>query len=235
MNLQAIETLVLQNIGYDRYSSLSVDTDAAKIEDFAMLHKCVNMAREEIKLNTNIADIVAFGTAIVTASGISQYALPIDFDIPVTMYYALIAGTAGFKLTRIYPQNLPSNISLTDLGTPESYIVLGNTAGVLQIYLLPTPNAAGVILPLYKPVLAELILPADEDSLMKKYSKAVIDFASAFAFQFIKKDGTNHDKYYGLGMSECSKIALRDVNADSNFKELPSKYLMNQRTMRMTK
>jgi len=235
MNLQAIETLVLQNIGYDRYSSLSVDTDAAKIEDFAMLHKCVNLAREEIKLNTNIADVMAFGTAIVTASGVAQYALPVDFDVPVTMYYSLVAGTAGFKLARMYPQNLPSNISLTDVGTPENYIILGNTAGVLQIYLLLTPNAAGVILPLYKPVLAELILAADEDSLMKKYSKAVIDFASAFAFQFIKKDGANHDKYYGLGLSECAKIDLREVKADSNYYEKPPQNIINARTGRLSR
>jgi len=235
MNLRAIETLVLQNIGYDRYSSLSIDTDPAKMEDFAMLHKCVNLAREEIKLNTNIGDIMAFGAAIVTSSGVAGYSLSADFDIPVTMYYALIAGTAGFKLTRMYPQNLPSNISLTDIGTPESYVILGNTTGVLQIYLLPTPNAAGVILPLYKPVLTELILPADEDSIMKKYSKTVIDFASAFAFQFIKKDGANHDKYYGLGIAECSKIDLREIRADSNFKELPSKYLMGQRSARLSK
>ena len=235
MILSAIETLVLQNIGYDRYSSLSVDTNAEKIEDFAMLHKCVNLAREEIKLNTNIADVMAFGAAIVTASGTAQYSLPADFDIPVAMYYALTAGTVGTKLTRVYPQNLPSNISITDIGTPSSYLILGNTAALLQIYLLPTPDAVGVILPLYKPVFAELILPADEDSLMRKYSKAVIDFASAFAFQFIKKDGPNHDKYYGLGIAECAKIDLRDMKSDSTFKELPSKYLMNQRAARISK
>lgn len=234
MRLDAIEQVVLNNIGM-RYDELSVSAEPKDILDFSMLHTCVNLAREEIKLNTNISCVMTFGAAIVTTAGTANYPLPADFDIPVTMYYALVAGTAGFKLTQIYAQNLPSNISLLDTGTPETYIILGTTLGIMDIYVLPTPNAVGVILPVYKPVFTSLVLPADEDILMRKYPKTVIDFATAFAFQLLKKDPTQHDKFYGLGLAECQKIDLREKTADSNFKELPPLSIRNTRSARLSK
>ncbi|MBU2249904.1 MAG: hypothetical protein KKD77_24375, partial [Gammaproteobacteria bacterium] len=68
MILQNIERIVLSLIGYDRYSALSVDTNAEKIEDFANLHTCVNLAREEIKLNTLIPSILKWTSATATAA-----------------------------------------------------------------------------------------------------------------------------------------------------------------------
>jgi len=231
MRLDAIEKVVLNNIGM-RYDELSVSTDAKEILDFAMLHTCVNLAREEIKINTKIPDIMAFGAAIPTVAGTAQYSLPADFDLSVTMYYSTVAGMAGTKLSRMYPEDLPSSVSLVDTGTPDSYLILGNTAGLLQIYLLLTPNAAGFILPLYKPILTELSLAADEDILMKKYSLAVINFATAFSFQLLKKDEKMYDKFYNLGLLNCSKIDFREKTADSNYRELPPLSIRNARSAR---
>lgn len=234
MNLKSIEQVVLNNIGL-RYDELSVSTDSKEVLDFAMLHTCVNLAREEIKLNTNIPDVMTFGAVIPTIAGTAQYSLPTDFDLPITMYYATIAGQAGEKLYRMYPENLPSSVSLIDTGTPENYLILGNSVGLLQIYLLLTPNAAGFILPLYKPVLVELSLATSEDILMKKYSLAVINFATAFAWMILKKDQAQYDKYYAYGINDCSKIDLREIKADSNFRELPPLSIRNARSGRLSK
>ena len=76
MTLAQIERIILANIQYDRYSALSVDTDPGKVEDFANLHTCVNLAREEIKLNTTIPSLLKWTTAATTTAGTKAYSLP---------------------------------------------------------------------------------------------------------------------------------------------------------------
>lgn len=214
MTLQEIEELILVNVGHKRYSELSVSSIAEDIEDFRFLHGCVNLAREEVKINSAFPQLMTFGTAITVAAGNFQYSLPVDFDIAVAMYFATNLLTVGNKLTQIDVRNLPANISNSDTGTPSSYVLSGIVANLAQIYLLPIPETAGVLLPLYKPVLTKLSTSTDEDIIMKKYPGVVINFASAFAFQYIKKDGANHDKYYLLGISDCKKINLREASFD---------------------
>ena len=52
MILSDIERFILQIVGHKRYSELSVSKDADDIEDFSFLHRCVNLARDEIRLGT---------------------------------------------------------------------------------------------------------------------------------------------------------------------------------------
>jgi len=240
MQLKAIEQVILNNIGM-RYDELSISTDAKEILDFAILHTCVNLAREEIKLNTNIKALNKIGTAIVVASGTSVYSLPSDFDVPITMYYWSSGGSEAIELEQMYVESLPSKIPVTvgsatpDTGTPSGYLILDTSTDLIQIALYPTPAVSGVILPVYKPVLTEKTVSTDEDTLMKRYPKTVIDFATSFAFQLLKKDDKQHDKYYGLGLSECFKIDLREMKADSNYKDKPSSVLIARRAGRLSK
>lgn len=241
MQLREIEQFVLNAIGYDRYSSLSVDTNPEKIEDFASLHTCVNFAREEIKLNTKIPALTKIGTAIITASGNPLYSLPSDFDIPITFYYWASGNTSAYKLTQLYVENLPDKVPVAigsaaiEAGTPANYIIADTSSDLIQVILNPEPNVAGVLLPVYKPVLTEVSLSTAECVLMRKYPKTVIDFATAFAFQLIKKDSAQHDKYYAMGMAECSKIDFREKTSDSNFKELPPLSIRNNRLGRASR
>ena len=235
MTLQQIEQVVLNNIGM-RYDELSISTDAKEILDFAMLHTCINLAREEIKLNTNIPALMMLGTAITTIANQSTYSLPTDFDIPVKIFYE--SSSSSWELEQLYVSGLSDTKILTtiDPGTPSKYLILGTSANLIQIILVTAPNIAGdIFAPIYKPVLTTLSLSTAEDIIMRKYPKTVIDFATAFAFQILKKDKEQHDKYYGLGLAECAKIDLRETNADSNFRELPPPSIRDARSQRLSR
>ena len=236
MNLASCEKIILQNIGYDRYSALSVDTNAEKIEDFANIHTCVNLAREEIKLNTNIPALNKLSASITTIANQATYSLPSDFDIPVKFFYE--SASSAWELEQIYVTNIPESriIHTTEIGSPLKYLILDNVAGIIQVLIAPTPSTSGEIFaPVYKPILTTLTAPTDEDIIMKKYPKTVIDFATAFAFQIIKKDEKMHDKYYALGMADSARIDLRETKADSSYKELPPASIRNARSARLSK
>lgn len=241
MTLQEIEQIVLSQIGYDRYSSLSVDTNAEKIEDFARLHSCVNLAREEIKLNTKLSCLTVIGAGIVTTANTSGYSLPAGFDIPIAIYYWGTGQSEATLLKQLYMESLPLNVPVAvgsaQIATGEvyGYIIAGTSADLMQIYIVDVPAVAGVILPIYKPVLTELTTSTDEDILMRKYPKTVINFATAFAALLLKNDQAKHDKFYGLGFADCAKIDIRELRSDSNFKELPPASIVNARAGRFSK
>lgn len=241
MTLQQIETIVLSLIGYDRYADLSVSTDTEKVADFALLHNCVTLAREEIKLNTKFPAIVTIGTGITVTADNTTYSLPTDFDIPVIMYYWQTGNSSVNKLQQIYIENPPDDIPIAignatmPGGMPTQYMLADTASDQIQIHLYPVPQVGGIILPIYKPVLTELTTSTDEDIIMTKYPKAVIDFATAFAFQIIKKDATAHDKYYTLGMTECEKIDLREKAGDSSYRDMPDYIIRNRRAGRLSR
>ncbi len=222
MTLQQIETIVLSLTGYDKYSSLSVDTDSAKIEDFSLIHDCVNLAREEIKINSNMPSLLAVGATITVIANTAGYSLPTDFDIPKTIYYWNWGSTSAKRLKQYTIEDIPDTLPVAigtatpDTGTPYSYVIMGTSGNLIQIYLYPTPDTAGIILPIYKPVLTTLTTSTDEDVIMRKYPKVVIDFATAYAFQMIKKDQANYDKYYAYGIKKCQAINLREMSCDPN-------------------
>lgn len=240
MQLQQIEKIILNNIGM-RYDELSISSDAKEVLDFAMLHTCVNLAREEIKLNTKLPCLTMIGSAITTIAGTSRYSLPTDFDITISMYYCASGSSKATLLQQLYMEDLPTSvpvsIGVTDIatGTPYGYIIAGTSADLIQIYLVDVPEVNGIILPVYKPVLTELTVAADEDILMKKYPKTIINLATAFAAQILKKDEKIHDKFYQIGLGECAKIDFREVKADSNYKELPPISIINARIGRLSK
>jgi len=244
MNLRVIERVVLNNIGM-RYDELSISTDAKEILDFAMLHTCIYLAREEIKLNTRLPCLTMIGTGIVTAAGTSSYSLPADFDIPIAMYYWSIGNSSAILLNQIYMESLPINVPVSvpvafgaaifATGTPYGYIIAGTSADLIQMHIVDEPTVAGLILPIYKPVLTELTTFTDEDVLMRKYPKLVIDFATAFAWQILKKDPAQHDKFYALALGKCREIELREKMADANFKEKPPLSIINARIKRLSR
>ena len=234
MQLSVIEPIVLMKIGGDRYSSLSVDANAEKVEDFANLHTCVNLAREEIKLNTTIPSLLKWTSAIATVASQKAYSLPSDFDIPVKVFYT--SDTEEFELEQVYPANLLEKVANTTAeGIPDWYMILGQSSALVQIELYNIPNKVQSFKAIYKPVLTEYTISTSEDILMKKYPKTVINFATAFAFQIIKKDSAMHDKYMMLGLADCSKIDLRELKADSSYKELPDALLRTRRSSRLSK
>ena len=234
MILQNCEKIILSLIGFDRYSALSVDTNAEKIEDFANLHTCVNLAREEIKINTTIPSLLKWTSAIATVASQKAYSLPSDFDIPVKIFYT--DDTEEFELERVYPANLLEKVKDTTAeGTPSWYMILGESSALVQIELYNIPNKVHSFKGIYKPVLTEYTTASNEDTIMKRYPKTVINFATAFAFQTIKKDSAMHDKYFALGLEDCRKIDLREKAADSSYRELPDSLLRNRRADRLSK
>ena len=236
MTLKAIEEIILVTIGYDRYSSLSADTNAEKIEDFSFLHRCVWLAREEIKVNTLIPSILKRSSANKTTAGTKAYSLPTDFDIPVKVRYR--SASSEFDLDRVYPENLMQKLGgnlTTTQGTPSLYMIFGNSSDVAQIELYLIPDTTNQEYDVeYKPVLANLTTSTDEDLIMNKYPLTVIKFATAYAFQFIKKDDTGFDKYFLMGMADLPKINLREINSDSLYKELPDPLTRRRRQTRFS-
>ena len=234
MILSAIERVVLQLIGYDRYSALSVDTGPEKIEDFANLHTCVNLAREEIKLLTTIPALLKWTPSTATVASQKAYSLPSDFDIPVKVFYT--ESSSEFELDQVYPANLLEKVDNTTAeGMPGLYMILGQSSSLVQIEFYDTPSKVGSYKAIYKPILAELTVGTSSDILMTKYPNAVINFATAFAFEIIKKDTNQHDKYYAMGVSDCKKIDFRELKADSNFRELPDSLTRSRRSARLSK
>lgn len=237
MTLEEIETFTLGAIGHTRYHTLS--TKAANTDDgrdFALLHRCVYLAREEIKRNTFIPGILKKQTIAVSAND-NDYDLASDFDLPANVRY-LTSGGAESNLTRVYHENILQKLGgskTTELGTPSLYLIAGNVSDLIQIefYLVPDSSATAYVF--YKPVLANLTTSTDEDILMKKYPQTVIKLASAFFFQLIKKDGANFDKWYLLGTADFRKIDFLERSADSSYREIPSSSIRNQRMGRFTK
>ena len=234
MTLKQIEEIILMTIGADRYSSLSVDANAEKIEDFSNLHTCVNMAREEIKLNTTIPSLLKWTSATATVASTKAYSLPSDFDIPVKVFYT--EDSSEFDLEQVYPANLLQKVTKTTTeGTPSWYMVLGESSALVQIEFYNIPSKAGSFKAIYKPVLTEYTTSTSEDILMKKYPQTVIYFATAFAFQIVKKDEKMYDKFYVMGLANCQKIDLREKMADSNYREIPDSLTRARRSARFSK
>lgn len=233
MTLQNIETAILALIGEDKYSDFS--TDANRTADFANLHTCVNLARDEIKLNASMPALVTVGTVIPSVVNQSAYSLPTNFDVPVKMFYMDTDGVIS-ELTQLYVQNIADVVLGMTTGTPSSYIILGTSGNLIQVYLVSIPALAGEsLLPIYKPVLTALSLSTDEDIILRKYPKAVINFATAFAWQILKKDQTQYDKFYAYGLNDCRKIDLREISADPNTPLTPDAFLSNKRQNRFTR
>lgn len=235
MQLQDIEKIVLMNIGGDRYSVLSVATDDGKIEDFAILHKCVLMAREEIKLHTSIPSILKKQT-ITTVASQKAYNLASDFDVPEKIIYITTANSQ-FPLGQLYLGNiLQKKSNITDTGTPDSYMIIGNTSNLIQMELYDTPNMAGeTAYVYYKPILANITTNTGYDMIMAKYPNVVIKFATAYGFYYLRKDKTQFDIWFALGNKDLSEINKREIDSDSNYKELPNSYLRAKRIGRTTK
>jgi hypothetical protein len=236
MTLQQIEEIVLFNIGYDRYSSLSIDTDPSKIEDFAALHKCVWLAREDIKRNTYMPQLFTFGAVIPSVANQSNYSLPADYDLPVKMFYMDTIGSVKELIPLSALSVSAAQVILgINTGTPSNYIIAGTVANLIQVYLLPTPIIAGEsLLPIYKPVLANLTTSTSEDVIMKKYPETVMFLATAYAFQIIKKDSSQHDKYMALGRNDYKMISLRETSANPNAGIDTEALLTIKRTDRLT-
>lgn len=234
MTLAQIERIILANIQYDRYSALSVDTDPGKVEDFANLHTCVNLAREEIKLNTTIPSLLKWTTAATTTAGTKAYSLPTDFDIPLKVFYT--EDSSEFELEQIYPATLLEKLNNTTAeGTPSYYMILDQLSARVRIEFYDTPSQNGTYKAVYKPILTIFTISTNEDIIMLKYPKTVIDFATAFAYQLIKNDSKQHDKYYAMGLAWCSKIDLREMRADSSYKGLPDSLIRSRRAARLSK
>ncbi|MFH1231875.1 MAG: hypothetical protein V1709_10310 [Planctomycetota bacterium] len=232
MNLQNIETLVLQLIKFDKYSDLSAD--ATKIADFAVLHQCVNLAREDFKINCSAPELLTIGATIPTIVNMAGYSLAADFDIPVAFYYATSASTNGNRLTKTTAEQLAASIALSTVGTPTTYCILGTSGNLIQVYLLPIPDVVGFLFPLYKPVLTALSLAADEDIILRKYPKIIINFATAYAAQMLKSDQVMYDKYYAIALSECRKIDLRQISGDTVPDLTVDTFLQTKRQDRLT-
>jgi hypothetical protein len=216
MTLQNIETAILQLVGYDVYSSLSVDS--SKTEEFSLLHRCVNIARDEIRLNTIIQALLKHTTTISSVDGTKRYTISnTDFDIPIVARYK--TSSDEIKLIRTDALNVLDDIgSTTDEGTPSHYQIFGSTsAGLSYVELFPVPDTSGETLDMdYKPVLTDLISASDEDIILKKYPMTVIKIATAWAFQFLKKDDKNFDKWTVLGFADFPKINLRETGFDKD-------------------
>jgi len=139
-------------------------------------------------------------------------------------------------LYQIYLANLiQAKDDLDAEGTPDRYMILGNSSDVIQMKLYDTPDEAGTVYVYYLPNLTNLTTSTDEDVILQKYPNTVIKFATAFAFQFFKKDAANFDKWFLLGTGDISDIRQRELSADSYMKELPEALLRARRMSRHTK
>jgi hypothetical protein len=218
---------------------LSVDTNAEKIEDFAILHNCVTLAREEIKLNTTIPALLKMGTNIQTIAGQRAYSLYADFDVPVKCYYS--SGSDEWELEQAYAATIKEKVTkLSDSGTPSWYVIADTanaiTAPLVQCNLYNVPNVSNdSFFFIYKPILAEITISTDYDILMRKYPHTVIKFATAFASQIIKKDMVSFEKFYLMGKSDCQMIDSREMQADTGLKELPDGLMRGRRQGRLSK
>lgn len=234
MNLQNIETQVLALIDYDRYADLSVDTATEKAADFALLHQCVNLARDEMKFNCSLPELYTVGTVIPSVASQAAYSMATDFDVPVKMFYLDTSGNI-IELSQISVENLGSLVLATSTGTPSSYLMAGTSGNLIRVYLSPIPaNSGESLLPVYKPVLTSLTTNTDEDILMRKYPKTIINFTTAFAFQIIKRDQTGYDKYYAYGINDCRQINLRQSSFDANSSLSAETLLSKRRQDRLT-
>ncbi|MBM3701730.1 MAG: hypothetical protein FJW63_01855 [Actinobacteria bacterium] len=235
MQLQEIERSVLALIGYDRYSSLSVDTDSEKAADFALLHRCVNIARDEIRIGTIIPAILKHATTISTVAATKQYLIAnTDFDIPVKVRYT--TSDSEFELEKATPVNLLDKVDKTTTqGTPSVYQIFGSSGAQVYIELYEIPETAGESVDIdYKPVLSDVTNATSEDIIMLKYSLTVIKIAAAYAFQFIKKDMANFDKWLLLGRADFKEINLRETGFDTSPTIKTEPLLVNKRKGRYT-
>lgn len=236
MDLQAIETLVLTNIGYDRYSALSVDTGVEKTEDFATLHRCVHLARDEIKLNCMLPGTLKRSSGNATVAGTKSYNAPSDMDVVLKVRYR--TASSEFDLSRVYPENLLTKLGgslTTATGMPSMYMIFGNSSNVIQIEFHLIPDKAAQYDVEYKPILINLTTNTDEDVIMQKYPQTVIKLATAYAFQFFKKDMTNFAKWFALGSGDFATIDHREQMADANYKEIPDAVTRTRRQKRFSK
>jgi hypothetical protein len=237
MTLREIETFVLVNIGHKRYSTMSAAGATSNDgKDFALLHRCVFLAREEIKLNTKIDGLLKRDEITTVANQVS-YALATDFHVPVEGIYR--TADAEHTLERVYPENLLQKLwgnSTTDTGTPSMYMLIGNTSDVMNVELYLIPDTAGHTAEfIYKPVLTNLTIATDEDLLMQKFSQTVIKLTTAFAQQLIKKNASEFNKWFSLGIADFSTINQREQAADSNYKVLPDSLTRRRRQGRFSR
>lgn len=237
MNLETIETIVLSNIKYDAYSSLSVDTNAEKILDFATLHYCVHLAREELKLNCMIPAIMKHGTQIQTSVNTRIYTVSdTDVDLVTAVFYT--TSSDQFYLERRTRGNILEVVNkISTEGTPNYYIPFGATsAGLAKMELHPVPKVATEYVDFdYKPTLSVLTTSTDEDALMKKYPLTIIKIASAYAFQLLRNDNANYLKWLVSGYKDFTEINLREVGVDVKPEVEVDDLLAQKRSDRYTK
>jgi len=236
MNLQQIETIVLANVGADRYSDLASSTDDAKIADFSILHYCVLLARNEIKLYTEIPAILKRSSSNKTVASQKAYNLPSDFDVPVRVRYR--TSTNEWELKQVYPHNLLQQVGglTTTEGTPSLYMIFGSSSNRIQLELYNIPENSNEDFDIeYKPILSLITATSEYDAIMSKYPHTVIKLASAFAIAFLRKDMTQFDNWYVKGFADFSLINQREISADSSYKELPDALTRARRMARATK
>lgn len=233
MNLQAIETAILGIIGRGPYSDFSTET--AFVNDFSLLHQCVNFARDEIRINCLIPAMLKHATSITPSTSVARNTISdTDFDIPVVVRYTQNSNTIYLK--RANPNNLLDKISnLTDSEDPAVYQIFGATSvGLSYIEIYPVPKIAGTLDIDYKPVLTDVSATTDEDIIMKKYAMCVIQIASAYAFQMIIKDNANFDKWIIVGRAHFKGINLREIGSDNDPSIKPDPLLSQNRKGRYT-
>lgn len=237
MNLQNIETIVLKNIKYDSYASLSADTDTAKMEDFSILHSCIYLAREEIKLNCLIPALLKHATQIATVAGTKAYTISdTDFDLPIALRYT--TSDSQIQLTRRTYENILEVVEKTTTqGTPTYYIPFGSTsAGLSKIELFPIPEKSNEYLDIdYKPTFSVLTTNTDEDLIMLKYPLTVIKLASAYAFQLLRQDKENFATWINLGRIDFKEINLREVGFDYKPDIMTDEFIRSKRNDRYTR
>lgn len=235
MNLQAIETAVLRIIGADYYADLSTSTDPGKIEDFAMLHRCVNLARDDMRMFCTIGSILKSASTITTVSGTKQYLISdTDFDLPKKVFYTNSEGKVA-KLTKVTSENILQYVdNFTTAGVPIVYRIFGSSGVSPYIEVYNVPNEVGSIDIEYSPVLADFSTATDEDVLMSRFSSTLIMLASAYAFQMLKKDDKNFDKWLALGRANYRFINFAENGADNNEIQTVDDFLSKVRKDRRT-
>lgn len=239
MNLQNIETVVLRNIGADYYADISTSSDSGKMADFAMLHRCVNLAREEIRKFCHIPALMEYTANIVTVASTNEYTIPeTDFDVPKKVFSISSSGLIIGELKKINEQNFLQKMGNEDIpeDPPSFYEMIGSTsAGLSKIRLYPTPKRGGdYIIIKYLKLLTDLTSATDEDILLKKYSLEIITLATAFAFQMLKKDDKNFDKWLIIGRGYFKNINFYESGFDNDTEIATDELLVKMRQGRRT-
>jgi len=217
MNLGNIKNLCFGNIG--RYG----DTNA---NDIALMEQNVNLAIDEVKLNTLIAALIQTTTLVTqdrSATLNPTYSVVVtDFDVPVIIRYIDSNGDQ-WDMTMADAQTIRSLVpDLRETGRPEVFRINGNTAGIVDIdFHLITRYAGESIVVEYLPIIAEVSLDPDENLIMKKYAPTIIKLATGYSFHNIIQNFDQGDKWIAKGMADFTKIGSREMNGPA-YNKLPT-------------